>query len=59
MKGIRERNNILIQPAGKGRAIAVMNKECYKNKMKEQITEGYKIVGNNDKKWKKRYETIL
>ena len=50
MRCLKERENIVIQPADKGGAITVMSKEWYKNKMKEQITEDCEILDNNNKK---------
>ena len=49
MRDISRRKDIVIQAADKGRAIVVMEKDGYKDKMKEQITEEYGIIGKNTK----------
>ena len=50
MRDIMRRKDIIIQPADKGGAITVMKKEWYKERMSEQITKDYKIIGKNDRK---------
>ena len=47
MRDLSRRKDIVIQAADKGRAIVVMEKDGYKDKMKEQITEEYEIIGKN------------
>ena len=47
MRDISIRKDIVIQAADKGGAIVVMEKDWYKDKMKEQITEEYGIIGKN------------
>jgi len=52
MKKLNKRKDVVIQAADKGGAIAVMEKVWYGEKMKEQILEGYKVVGENNRETK-------
>ena len=45
MKDISRRKDIVIQAADKGGAIVIMEKDWYKDKIKEQITVEYEIIG--------------
>ena len=47
MKEIKRRKHIVIQAVDKGGAVAVIEKEWYKEKMKEQVIEGYQRIGRN------------
>ena len=49
---MKYRKDIVIQGVDKGGAIAIMERGWYKERMKEQIIEGYKIIGKNKHKEK-------
>ena len=52
MRKLKNRKDIVIQGVDKAGAVAIMEKGWYKKKMKEQIVEGYKIIGKNTRKEK-------
>ena len=54
MRKVTRRKDIVIHAANKGGAIVVMNRDWYNGKMKEQVVEGYEIIGKNTRLEKER-----